>query len=545
MPAVSVVVICFNDARHLPTAVRSATAQKLRDLEVVVVDDGSDDDTATVAAGLAAADPRVRYHRLETNSGGCSRPRNVGMSLATGDYVTFLDSDDVLPRLACSRLLRAARRSDADVACGRWVRRHHRPTRYIEAHRDLYARAAVVDGIAARPQQLFDTPAPGKLYRRAFLADNGLTFPEGLLYEDLLFTTEAYVSARRIAIVPDLVYVWNVRRDADVPSITNRAELRNWRDRFEVHRRIDEHLARAEVPDDVVRAKHAKFLSADFTLFLRELRSRGAEDRGAMLDVAKTYLSGVGDESWPDVPAGPRVAAVLAERGDVPRLLAAADYVVTGGVASDLTADAGRLRWTAAHPEAGDALDVTSTGLLDASFAETPFLAVVDRARWEDATLSYDGHVYDVLGRLGAAQSLRGRVLVRGRLGGVLWSAPLLVTDAGSDVRFSGRIDLRALGKTLGRPTVGHELRLLVELTRGDDRVVRPLTARDADLPPVDAALPTPWRPLVGDRVRLAEVNGRLVLQLTALPRVTDRAIAAGSWVRYVAQQTAARLHRP
>src|SRR5881409_1452200 len=88
MPAVSVVVICFDDAPHLPTAVRSATGQSLRDLEVVIVDDGSRDETPAVAAALADADPRVRYHRLDTNSGGCSRPRNVGMSLATGEFVT-------------------------------------------------------------------------------------------------------------------------------------------------------------------------------------------------------------------------------------------------------------------------------------------------------------------------------------------------------------------------------------------------------------------------------------------------------------------------
>src|SRR5947208_3132414 len=108
MPAVSVVVICFDDARHLPAAVRSATRQSLRDLEVLVIDDGSHDGTPGVAAELAAADSRVRYHRLDTNSGGCSRPRNVGMSLATGEFVTFLDSDDVLPRQACLHLLRAA-----------------------------------------------------------------------------------------------------------------------------------------------------------------------------------------------------------------------------------------------------------------------------------------------------------------------------------------------------------------------------------------------------------------------------------------------------
>ncbi|HET6818454.1 MAG TPA: glycosyltransferase family 2 protein [Mycobacteriales bacterium] len=546
MPAVSVVVICFNDAQHLGTAVRSATTQTLRDLEVVIVDDGSDDETPTVAAALAAADERVRYHRLETNSGGCSRPRNVGMSLVTGDYVTFLDSDDALPRPACSRLLRAARRTDADIVCGRWVRRHHRPTRYIEAHRRLYARAAVVDGIAERPEQLFDTPAPAKLYRRRFLTDNDLSFPEGLLYEDLLFTTAAYVSARRIAVVPDLVYVWNVRRDADIPSITNRTELRNWQDRFEVHRRIDAHLARVDVPAAVVRAKQVKFLSADFTVFLRDLRGRRTDDRQALLDLAQKYLTGIDERSWPVEPVGPRVAAVLAARGDLPGVLAAADFAVTGGLASDLTVEGGdRLRWTSAHPDAGDALDVTATGVLSAAFAATPFLATVDHARWEGDSLFCDGRVYDVLGRLGPAQSLAGRILVRGRLGGVLWSGPLLLTDAGADVRFSGRLDLVALGKALGRPTVGHELRLLVELQRDGERVVRPLTGRDADLPPGDHPLPTPWRRLVGDRVRIAEVNGRLVLQLTALPQITDRAIAAGSWARYAAQQTAARLHRP
>src|SRR3954452_2846855 len=165
MPAVSVVVICYNDGGNLPTAVRSATRQTLRDLEVVIVDDGSSDDTPSVASALAAADARVRYHRLDVNSGGCSRPRNTGMALAGGDYVTFLDSDDVLPRRACARLLRAARRSGAELVCGHWVRRHHAPTRYITPHPELVT-SAVVTSIAERPLQLFDTPAVAKLYKR-------------------------------------------------------------------------------------------------------------------------------------------------------------------------------------------------------------------------------------------------------------------------------------------------------------------------------------------------------------------------------------------
>jgi CDP-glycerol glycerophosphotransferase len=543
MPAVSVVVICFNDARHLPTAVRSATAQTLRDLEVVVVDDGSDDDTPTVAAALAAADPRVRYHRLEANSGGCSRPRNTGVDLATADYVTFLDSDDALPRRALAALLRAARRTGADVICGRWVRRHHTPTRYIAAHPGLYRRPASVASIAERPEQLFDGIAPAKLYRRAKVLAEGIRFPEGLLYEDLLFTAETYATARGIATITDLVYIYNVRHEAAVPSITLRGEVRNWRDRFEVHRRIDEFMARRRVAQEVVLAQRAKFLDLDLALFLRHLRLSDPATRDQLVSLAGDYCSGVEPHEWGAGSPATRVAAVLAAGGDVGGVLEAADYAVTGGIGADLVDAGGRLMWPGATNN--DLLDITDSGLLDARFADTPFLAAVDHAKWDDNTVSFDGRVYDVLGRLGPAQSLRGRLLVRGRLGGMLLTAPLLLTDAGDDVRFSGRIDLTALGRTLGRPTVGHELRLLVDLARGDENVTRPLTARDADLPSDDHVLPTPWRLLVGDRVRLAEVNGRLVLQLTALPRITDGAVAAGSWVRYVAQQTAARLHRP
>jgi CDP-glycerol glycerophosphotransferase len=84
-PTLTVVVIVYNDARRLRRAVRSVQHQSLADLEIVIVDDASTDDTPEVAARLVAADPRrVRYHRLPTNSGGCSAPRNEGIELAKG-----------------------------------------------------------------------------------------------------------------------------------------------------------------------------------------------------------------------------------------------------------------------------------------------------------------------------------------------------------------------------------------------------------------------------------------------------------------------------
>ena len=84
---VSVVLITFNDAARLPRALSSLSGQTLRNLEIIVVDDASTDGTASVVATAMSTDPRIRYVRLDVNSGGCSGPRNRGIRKATGTWV--------------------------------------------------------------------------------------------------------------------------------------------------------------------------------------------------------------------------------------------------------------------------------------------------------------------------------------------------------------------------------------------------------------------------------------------------------------------------
>lgn len=92
-PLVSVLIAAFNGAATLPTALASLQAQRWRNLEILVIDDASPDDTAAVAAGFAAADPRIRLIRLERN-GGAYVARNRGLAEARGEFVTLHDADD-------------------------------------------------------------------------------------------------------------------------------------------------------------------------------------------------------------------------------------------------------------------------------------------------------------------------------------------------------------------------------------------------------------------------------------------------------------------
>src|ERR1700733_3431517 len=103
VPRISVIVPFFNVADLLDDCLSSIAAQTVTDLQVIMVDDGSTDSSAAVAAAWAAADPR--FALLQVPNGGPGYARNRGLEQATGTYLAFVDGDDVLPSHAYERLL--------------------------------------------------------------------------------------------------------------------------------------------------------------------------------------------------------------------------------------------------------------------------------------------------------------------------------------------------------------------------------------------------------------------------------------------------------
>lgn len=271
MPVVSVVVIVFNDAARIQAAIRSALAQET-DLEVIVVDDASTDATAQVIAELAAGEPRVRPIHLETNSGGCSLPRNTGLAAARGEWVTFLDSDDELEPGALGILLDTAVTSGADVVCG-LIRRHLADGTTTDWKPELH-RERVITTAHALPRLLHDTVAPGKLYRRSLLVEHQIAFPLGVLFEDYLFSALVYAHARQVALIPDVVYRWNVAVAAEQASITQRLhDVESFADRLRAHQLAVDALMSAGLTQLADELDH-KFVSHDLRLYVRHLHAR-------------------------------------------------------------------------------------------------------------------------------------------------------------------------------------------------------------------------------------------------------------------------------
>jgi teichuronic acid biosynthesis glycosyltransferase TuaG len=94
-PIVSVIVPVFNSEATIEATVMSILNQSVHHLEVIIVDDGSNDATSTRCNNLALLDERIRLYRFESPSGGPAKPRNCGISVANGEWVAFCDSDDI------------------------------------------------------------------------------------------------------------------------------------------------------------------------------------------------------------------------------------------------------------------------------------------------------------------------------------------------------------------------------------------------------------------------------------------------------------------
>lgn len=270
-PDVSIIIVVHDDAENLVTCVSSAVSQTLTNVEIIVVDDCSEDDSFEVAQELAVQHPHVRAFQTSVNSGGAGAPRNLGIRQASADWLMFLDSDDVLEPRAAESLLHAARTDDADIVCGRTLRQFVEDGRVVGWRAKLYTAYRRLSSIEEFIDLVIDTNTTAKLYRVSFLRNQELSFLEGAHYEDLVFSAEAFSAAGAISVIPDHVYTWKVYPPEVRKSITNRRDEQvNLEHRLEAVERV---LAVVAAPDKTsLRERYQqKFLEHDAWLYLKGL----------------------------------------------------------------------------------------------------------------------------------------------------------------------------------------------------------------------------------------------------------------------------------
>lgn len=473
MPDVSVVVIAYNDAERLPTAVQSVLDQTLHSVEVVIVDDCSKDDTFEVAQALAAGTPdRVRAFQLPQNSGGCGAPRNFGIQRATGTYVMFLDSDDVLERNACRNMLDAAQSTGSDLVSGLCVRVHldSRNKKTTEWYPWLYSQTRTIESITELSDLLvFDTLSTNKCYRREFLIEQGLEFPVGIHYEDLLFSAQAYVAASRITLIPNHVYYWNVQESAASKSISNRRhEIANFVHRMEIHRRVDA-LLESKGYDELKYRKDIKFLKHDLVLHLRDLPLLGDDYRREFAELANGYLAEIDPKAYEEVQRMHAICAFLLSKEDWHNLLPATDALTNPGrLTVPLAERDGEVYWCAEHldTERGrQILDVTPSRYDTRSLTSLALGNRLTSYSSDDGVVSLGGRVVNPLGRISPDAEISAvlEFSARRSVGGKTARIPVTtLRHAGAWIEWKGTADIARTVRPLGIIDAVWDVRLIL-----------------------------------------------------------------------------------
>ncbi len=186
MPSISVILPAYNVASYLPKCLDSLLAQSFADWQAIVVDDGSTDDSFSIAQHYAEHDNRIKV--LAQKHSGQSVARNLGLLHATGDFVAFVDADDFVDADYFATLM-SAFTPDCD---------------YVQAgYKRVSPDGRVVE--QKKPRHLYQFISPCmRLYRRDWLQRHGLVFRKGIIYEDVLFSVQLWASGahgKRIAYI--------------------------------------------------------------------------------------------------------------------------------------------------------------------------------------------------------------------------------------------------------------------------------------------------------------------------------------------------------
>ncbi|WP_433222678.1 CDP-glycerol glycerophosphotransferase family protein [Microtetraspora malaysiensis] len=320
-PRLSVIVPFHDVEEHFTECLDSLRAQTLTDVEYILVDDGSTDGGPSVAAALAAADPRFTVVRGPNRGPGPAR--EAGIARASGDYLAFADGDDLVPPDAYRLMVETLDETGSDLACGAVTRIRRDGTVKVRSVVPGFGATVPRTHIRAHRELIQDRHVVNKVFRRSFWDAHGFTFPEGP-YEDAPVAIPAHVLSSATDVLADPVYLWRARPGSA-------------RDRRGDPERVARSLASAATVSAFL-AEHARKLwrrhdqhiaETEFPLLIEMLATARAGVARRLFDSARASLDAFHPAAAAGLPAIQRLQIHLVRTGMVKELAAVRRFTRT------------------------------------------------------------------------------------------------------------------------------------------------------------------------------------------------------------------------
>lgn len=313
----SVVIPVYNVSQYIEPLLNSIISQSYRDIEIIIVDDGSTDRTFEIVRAYSRRDPRINLHARA--HGGNGRARNFGVQQSTGLYLTFADGDDIVPKDAYANMIAVLAKGQSDFVVGGYGRFRSGKKAAVRLSSKLHAENR--RGIRPKdfPEISDNVFLWNKIYRLDFWSKAIGSIPEGILYEDQEVAAKAYLSASRIDVVAETVYWWRVREDGS--SITQgKHEIADLRDRLSVANIVTNlHLARYDPA--MYRTWILRLFGSDLVPYMEIAPDSNDDYWNELVNGVKELLRPVGKVDQAALDPQVKVMLFLIAKGDRGNLL--------------------------------------------------------------------------------------------------------------------------------------------------------------------------------------------------------------------------------
>lgn len=264
---ISVIVPIHNTDKELPQCIESITKQTYKNLEIILIDDGSTDRSREVCDNYCRKDIRCNVYHI--NYSGISASRNYGIARARGKYITFVDSDDYIDKDYIEYLYRLIQNTGLNMAvCQHRVKFENGKTlEYGKNGEEILSSRVCIERMLYH--NVIDTSVWGKLYDCCLF--EGVQYPVGMIYEDIGTTYKLFLQCESIAVGYESKYTYVRRRDSIVNSSFHRKKL----DLLEMTDRMGEDVLKyyPDLRDAVLR----RSVYARISTLNQMLRANGVE----------------------------------------------------------------------------------------------------------------------------------------------------------------------------------------------------------------------------------------------------------------------------
>ena len=213
---ISVIIPVYNSSTYLRKCLDSVVNQTLKDIEIIVINDGSTDDSKNIIEEYSCKYKNIIF--IDQENKGIGKTRNIGIKKATGEYITFVDSDDYIKENMLEEYYKYAKKHNFDLVIGSYIKKINNKEIIFENNKFK------TGNVKTTPQILYliEYGPWAKLYKRELLTNNNIYFDEKRKYEDMPFVSKTLLKSKLIGQITEPYYYYIIHNNSETTTMDKR-----------------------------------------------------------------------------------------------------------------------------------------------------------------------------------------------------------------------------------------------------------------------------------------------------------------------------------